>query len=81
MSDGAKFDPQMATGRGLGGRSFNQSDLIPVQPRRTTTRENLEHRKAAALASIQQIDRALRLLDSNPDTEELLNLLGEIGAY
>jgi hypothetical protein len=46
---------------------------------RETTRQRLTRAKAEMERRIADIDKAVALLDKNPDTEELLNLLGRVG--
>ena len=46
-----------------------------MMPRRQNIRERLEMEKTGLERRVADINKALSLLDRNPDTEELMNLI------
>jgi len=57
---------------GLMGPVGEGKSLIP---RKQNIRERLESEKTTLQRRVDDIDKALFLLDRNPDTEELMNLI------
>lgn len=58
-----------------GLRKYAGEGEAQMIPRRQNIRERLEMEKTGLERRVSDITRALSLLDKNPDTEELMNLI------
>ena len=54
---------------------YKDPEIIGTSAMRVSLRDKLTQEQAHIEARLKQIKRALELLDKNPDTEELINLL------
>ena len=54
---------------------ISKADTGQMIPRRQNIRERLEMEKTTLERRVSDINKALSLLDRNPDTEELMNLI------